>query len=66
MSDDTRLAIVVETQSETGWRSMALELPRGTWELGEIHEFAKTAAEAAGVLTEETTEVTVKVSFPVT
>jgi hypothetical protein len=64
MSDDARLAIVVETQSETGWRSMALEIPRGTWELGEIHEYAKTAAEAAGVLSEETTEVTLKVSFP--
>jgi hypothetical protein len=65
MSDDTRLVIAVETQSETGWRSMALQLPRGTWELGEIHEFARTAAEDVGVLTEETTEVTLKVSFPV-
>jgi hypothetical protein len=65
MSGDARLAIVVETQSETGWSSMMLELPLGTWELGEIHEFAKTAAEAVGVLTEEATEVTLKVSFPV-
>ncbi len=65
MSDDAPLVIVVETQSETGWRSMELKLPVGTWQLGEIHELAKMAAEAAGVLTEQSTEVTLRVSFPV-
>jgi hypothetical protein len=43
---------------------MVLKLPVGTWQLGEIHELAKMAAEAAGVLTEQSTEVTLKVSFP--
>jgi hypothetical protein len=65
MSDDAPMVIAVETESETGRRSMVLELPVGTWQLGEIHELAKMAAEAAGVLTEESTEVTLKVSFPV-
>lgn len=64
MSGDAPLVVVVETQSETGWRSLELKLPVGTWQLGEIQELAKMAAEAAGVLTEQSTEVTLKVSFP--
>jgi hypothetical protein len=62
--DDWRVMIEVETDSPSGRRSLKLELPRGDFNLEELHDVARSGAEAASVLSEETTAVGVWVSFP--
>jgi hypothetical protein len=64
MGEDWRVVIDVETQSPTGRRALRLELPRGDFDLGELHELARSSAEASCVLGEESTAVEVRVSFP--
>jgi hypothetical protein len=59
-----RVVVEVETQSPSGQRSLRLELPRGDFDLGELHELARSSAESSGVLGEEATAVGVRVSFP--
>ena len=66
MSEDWRVVIEVETDSPSGLRSLRLGLPRGDFGLVELHALAREAAEAASVLTEESTAVDIRVSFPVT
>jgi hypothetical protein len=64
MDEDWRVVIDVATQSPSGRRSLRLELPRGDFGLGELHELARSSAEASCVLSEETSAVEVRVSFP--
>lgn len=66
MSVDPAWRVVVEvgTDSPSGRRSLRLELPRGGFDLGELHELARSSAESSGVLGEEATAVDVRVSFP--
>ena len=59
-----RARVEVETNASDGHRSLQLEFPRGEWSLAELHDLARDAAEAGNVLTEETTTVAVRVSFP--
>ncbi|MCW2983493.1 MAG: hypothetical protein JWR63_1063 [Conexibacter sp.] len=59
-----RVVVEVETEGSGGRRSMRLDLPRGDFGLADLHELARGAAEAANVLTEESTAVDVRVSFP--
>ena len=61
---EARAVIVVETQSPTGRRAMILELPLADRNLEELHDLATSAAQTAGVLTEQSNEITVRVSFP--
>ncbi len=59
-----RVVVEVETDSPTGKRMLRLELPRGDFDLGELHELARSSAASSGVLGEEATAVGVRVSFP--
>jgi hypothetical protein len=61
---DWRVVVEVETDSTDGRRTLRLDLPRDEWTLDELHDIGRGAAAAAGVLTEETTAVDVRVSFP--
>jgi hypothetical protein len=62
--DDWRVVVEVETDSPDGRHALRLDIPRDRWTLPDLHELARTAAEAASVLTEESTAVCVRVSFP--
>lgn len=62
--DDRRVVVEVETASPTGPRSVRVELPREHWTLAGLHELGRGTAEAASVLSEETTAADVRVSFP--
>jgi hypothetical protein len=64
MSEGWRVVVEVETESARGRRTLLLDLPRGDFDLSELHELARGAAEAGNVLSEETTSVAVRVSFP--
>jgi hypothetical protein len=64
MPEDWRVVVEVETESASGRRTLRLDLPRGDFDLSELHELARGAAEAGNVLSEETTSVMVSVSFP--
>jgi hypothetical protein len=59
-----RVVVDVEAESPSGNRSVRLDLPRGDFDLSELHDLARGTAEAGSVLTEETTAVGVRVSFP--
>lgn len=59
-----RVVVDVETESPSGKRSLRLDLPRGDFDLSQLHDLARDAAEAGNVLTEETTAVDVGVTFP--
>lgn len=59
-----RVVVDVETDSPSGKRLLRLDLPRGDFALGELHDLARNTAEAGNVLTEETAAVDVRVSFP--
>ena len=55
---------VVVTAEVAGRRHMvSLDMPRGTWELDELHEMARTVAEAAGFIGLGTGAVSVGVSY---
>jgi hypothetical protein len=43
---------------------MLLDLPRQDFELPTLHELVRDAAEAGNVLTEETADIDVRVTFP--
>jgi len=62
--DDRRVVVEVETNSPSGPRAVRVELPREGWTLAELHELGRDSAEAASVLSEETTDARVRVSFP--
>jgi hypothetical protein len=64
MSGDWRVVVEVETESASGHRTLRLDLPRGDFDLRELHGLARSTAEAGNVLSEESTAVSVHVSFP--
>jgi hypothetical protein len=66
MSEENwRVVLEVETEDGAGTRRrMLLDLPRSDFTLTDLHELARGAAEASNVLTDETTEITVRVAFP--
>lgn len=60
-----RVILDIESADSAGvHRSQRLDLPRESWTLGELHELARGAASAASVLSEDTTSISVRVSFP--
>jgi hypothetical protein len=62
---DWRVVLEIETEDGAGTRRrMLLDLPRGDFSLPELHELAREGADAMSILTEETTDVVVRVSFP--
>lgn len=60
-----RVVLEVETEDGAGTRRrMLLDLPRADFSLADLHELSRGAAEASNVLTDETTEITIRVAFP--
>lgn len=49
---------------ECSTRSLMLDTPRGEWRFEELQELARTTAEAAGMLTEQTVHVMLEVTVP--
>jgi len=60
-----RVLLDVQTEDRDGVRRrMLLDLPRQDFELPMLHELVRDAAEAGNVLTEETADLDVRVTFP--
>jgi hypothetical protein len=59
-----RLKLTVTTIVMDQEHILVLDIPRGHWPLDELHELGRTLAEAAGILGEFTTAVSLALEFP--
>lgn len=59
-----RLKLTVTTVVAGQDHILVLDIPRGHWPLDELHELGRTTAEAAGILGEFTTAISVDLEFP--
>lgn len=62
---DPRSVVTVKTRRMDGaYHVLTFDTPRGAWRLDELHEVAREAADALGMLTDETIRVDVRVTTP--
>lgn len=61
--EQIRLKLTVTTVVMDQDHVLVVDVPRGQWTLDELHELARTVAEAAGILGEFTTAVSVDLAF---
>ena len=61
---DARVRVEVTTTVVDQDHVLALDIPRGHWSLPDLHELARTTAEAAGILGDHTGAVSISVTFP--
>ena len=61
---EPRVVLTITTTSADGaGHVLTLDTPRASWTLDELHELARTAGEAVGMLGDHTLAVRVAVSF---
>jgi hypothetical protein len=61
--ENARVVVTIRTINDGEPHVLTVDIPRGQWTIEELHDLARQTADAAGVISETTTEVDVAVRF---